>query len=194
MTESNRYEHGKIYKVWSNQTDKVYIGYTTKKTLAERMTAHRYEYKNKSKEGNRACNEILQHGDAKIELLELYPCFYKDELTARAGHYMRLFDNSVNKRLEGRSIQEWRKTYYKNNKEEIQEYYEEHGKKYRATTEYKERKKAYDIQYNAKIDEQIKQEKLKQEQMKQEQAHALGCEATELKAGIKEAPFLQMKQ
>ena len=37
MTETNRYNNGKIYKIESNLGNKIYIGSTTKDYLSQRM-------------------------------------------------------------------------------------------------------------------------------------------------------------
>ena len=45
------YDQSKLYKIWSPQGDKIYIGSTTKELLCQRMTAHRKDY-TKWKNGN----------------------------------------------------------------------------------------------------------------------------------------------
>ena len=39
------YKNSKVYKIWSPNGDKVYIGSTTKEMLCQRMTAHREDFK-----------------------------------------------------------------------------------------------------------------------------------------------------
>ena len=41
---TNRYHEAKIYKITNPHTDKIYIG-STIRTLAERMTGHRRDYR-----------------------------------------------------------------------------------------------------------------------------------------------------
>ena len=62
---------GKIYKITSSKTDNVYIG-STIQTLNDRFLKHKSNYKlyQNNKYANVSSNEILKHGDAKIELIE----------------------------------------------------------------------------------------------------------------------------
>lgn len=76
------YQNGKIYKIVSAQTDKIYVGSTTKKYLSSRMAEHRSLSK-KTEKKQCTSNRITQYSDAKIVLLESYPCNSKDELLAR---------------------------------------------------------------------------------------------------------------
>ena len=110
------YQNGKIYKIWSLQTDKIYIGSTTD-TLSRRLAGHKQDFK-------RDCScyskDILKYGDAKIELIETFPCNIKEELYAREGHHIRLNkDFIINHNIAGRTDKEYFKERYQNNKEKI---------------------------------------------------------------------------
>ena len=110
-----KYENGKIYKIESDQTDKVYIGSTTQ-PLSHRMRSHRAKYKIYL-EGTYhfvTSFDILKFGDAKIFLIENYPCSNKEELEARERHYIKT-TNCVNKCQPGRTYKE----YYEDHKEAI---------------------------------------------------------------------------
>ena len=39
------YTNAKVYKIWSTQGDKIYVGSTTKQYLSQRMDSHRSKYK-----------------------------------------------------------------------------------------------------------------------------------------------------
>ena len=43
--EVNKYQQGKIYKLISSETDKIYIGSTCKKYLSQRLQDHKTDYK-----------------------------------------------------------------------------------------------------------------------------------------------------
>lgn len=128
------YANGKIYTIRSFQTDKYYIGSTTQ-TLTKRLSKHKAYYK----QGKYVSSaEIIQYGDAYIELLEDFPCFKKDQLCKREGQLIRDHkDNCVNKNIPGRTDKE----YYKDNKEQRLE----QMKEYRADNKEKiaERMKKY---------------------------------------------------
>ena len=148
------YKNGKIYKIVSDQTDKVYIG-STIQTLAQRFTDHKKRYREHVNKANIICLsafDILKYDDAQIILIELFPCSKKCELESREYHHIKLEENTVNKRMPSRPIQEWRndnkliiaqkkaeqyqrnkehilekvKTYYKKNKALIDEKHKAH--------------------------------------------------------------------
>jgi len=100
------YQKGKIYKIWSPHSDDIYIGSSTQ-DLAVRMGKHRIDMDCTAK-------NIINLGEAKIELIELYPCNSKIELNKREGYFIRSLD-CVNRCIAGRTKHE----YYEENKEVI---------------------------------------------------------------------------
>ena len=116
------YKNSKVYKIWSPNGDKIYVGSTTKKMLCQRMTAHREDFK-RWKAGNfQSVSSFLlfeEYGveNCLIELLEAKECNSKDELRQLEGKYIRDMV-CVNKRIEGRT----KKEYYKDKIEHITEY------------------------------------------------------------------------
>ncbi len=107
----NIYENGKIYTIRSPRTDKFYIG-STCNPLSKRFYQHKSKCKefqkdNTSKGTYITSYEILIYHDAYIELLELYPCKSKIELTKREGQLIRENKNNVvNKVVNGRTPKE----------------------------------------------------------------------------------------
>ena len=79
------YANGKIYKLVSNMTDKIYIGSTTQ-PLSKRKFTHKADY-NFWLSGKRryvSSFEIFQvGGDIEIVLIEEFPCASKIELESR---------------------------------------------------------------------------------------------------------------
>ena len=109
--QENKYSKGKIYKIISpSNPDLVYYGSTIQK-LCVRMSSHRCGIKNTCSSKN-----ILQYDDAKIILVETYPCKSKEELISKEAEYIRN-NNCVNKMIPGRTRQE----YYQDNKDELKE-------------------------------------------------------------------------
>jgi len=131
------YGNGKIYKIVSSYTDMIYIGSTTKKYLSQRMDTHRQDLIKwmNNKRNFVSSYPILLYEDARIVLLETYPCTCIDELRAREQHYINLYCDIVvnhHKAYTGLNKKEYHKQYdkqfYKNNKENkkqsaIQRYY-----------------------------------------------------------------------
>ena len=115
MTD-NKYQHGKIYKIISNQTEDVYYGSTVEDKITNRLAGYRKEYKGwlAGKKRFVTSFEIVKHDDAKIILLEYFSCNTKYELTAREQWYI---DNNecVNKQnaTTGLEINEYNKQYQK---------------------------------------------------------------------------------
>ena len=98
MTD-NKYQRGKIYKLISNQKNSVYYGSTIENKLSNILCGHRSHYKDwiKNKFHYISSFEIVKYEDAKIILVENYPCSTKYELVAREQFYI---DNNdcINKR------------------------------------------------------------------------------------------------
>ena len=98
MTDK-KYQRGKIYKLISNQTNDVYYGSTIENKLSNRLSGHRSHYKDwiKNRFHYISSFEIVKYEDAKIILVENYPCNTKYELVAREQFYI---DNNecINKR------------------------------------------------------------------------------------------------
>lgn len=120
------YSKGKIYCIRSYQTDMVYIG-STIQSLSMRMVGHRSDYKRylNGKFNYVSSFEILQYGDAYIELIKLYPCSCHSELAREEGQFIRSVD-CVNKMIAGRTQKEYdeenkRKEYHKEYREDNKE-------------------------------------------------------------------------
>lgn len=114
------YSTGKIYAIRSPSTDKVYIGSTIEK-LSSRMAKHRCSYKrylNGKSKGYMTSFELLEKGNAYIELVEDYPCERKEQLLKREGGVMRVTEHCVNIKIMGRT----KKEYCDEHKQEKREY------------------------------------------------------------------------
>ena len=122
------YANSKVYKIWSTQGDKIYIGSTTKPYLCQRMDKHRSDYK-RFKDGKETMTTsyILfdEYGKENcfIELLEAKVCVSKDELHQLEGKYIRelVCVNKVNPYRTKEQMLEYQKQYKEINKEYIKE-------------------------------------------------------------------------
>ncbi|ARF12390.1 hypothetical protein Klosneuvirus_5_60 [Klosneuvirus KNV1] len=91
------YQHGKIYKITSDETEQIYIG-STIQPLHKRLIQHRNKYK-RYKNGTYhylSSFEIVNYDDAVIILIENYPCNTKEELFIREQYWKDNLDNTVN--------------------------------------------------------------------------------------------------
>ena len=86
------YENGKIYKLWSNEGNDIYIG-STINTLTKRLNQHINQHKNKHTSSSLLYDK---YENVQIELIENFSCKDKNELTAREGYHIRN-TNCVNK-------------------------------------------------------------------------------------------------
>jgi hypothetical protein len=110
------YSKGKIYKICSNDGDmeKVYYG-STCISLGQRMAKHRWSFKN-SCDANNAREVFKKYGleNCHIELIKLFPCGSKEELTAEEYKIIRQFQ-CVNKQGKGIGKKalavKWRETH-----------------------------------------------------------------------------------
>jgi len=120
------YQNGYIYKLWSLQTEEIYIGSsTTDKRL--RLSAHKSQYK-RFLQGKQKINytsfEIVKYPDCKIEIIEKYPCNSRAELCKREGEIQRATE-CCNRNIAGRTHEEWREA----NKEYHKEWYQKNKDK-----------------------------------------------------------------
>jgi len=146
----NKYSRGKIYMIESASAGLIYYGSTCNE-LYKRMGMHRVHYKNfQSGKSRRITSfDVLIHPDARIILVESFPCGNKQELNAREAHYIRNND-CVNKCIPGRTGAE----RYQNNKAEIIERVKQHYQDNKANIQ--EKKKQYYQDNKASISEQGK--------------------------------------
>jgi len=102
------YNNGKIYKLTSDKSDKVYVGCTIQ-SLQTRLKGHKASFKRNQKNNSCSSKLLFELGEVKIELIELYPCNTKAELEAREQYYIRLYgDNCVNQ-LKKKTVEEKKK-------------------------------------------------------------------------------------
>jgi hypothetical protein len=115
------YQQSKIYKIVSPNTDKIYIGSTTKQYLSSRMAHHVCAYKKWLNGEHHKLNsfDVLEFGDCKIILIEPFPCNTKEELEAREYHYIKENKElTTNTHMPSRT----KKVYAIEHKAEIAEY------------------------------------------------------------------------
>lgn len=85
------YQQGKIYKLTSPSTEKVYIG-STVNALSKRLSHHR------SPNNKTLSREMSQYDDLQIELLEEFPCQNREQLEARESYWIgRHHQTCINK-------------------------------------------------------------------------------------------------
>ena len=147
---------GYIYKITSEQTDKCYVG-STINDINHRFSKHKCCYK-KYIDGNYCyitSFEVLQYGDAKIDLIDEIQFEDKKELIDLETKYIREL-NSVNKRIENRTNKEYQKQYHQEHKDKLNQ----QKKQYRQDNRDKlsERHKQY---YNKNKDELCEKRKQK---------------------------------
>ena len=121
--------NGSIYKIISRNTDKIYIGSTTK-SLIKRLLQHEQDYQ-KYKRGK--CNyttsfKILEFENYHIELIESIEFESKNELRQREGYIIKKNRNiCVNRCIAGQTKQESDKIYRIQNRDKLckskKEYY-----------------------------------------------------------------------
>jgi hypothetical protein len=147
MTEINKYQNGKIYKLVSSHTDKIYVGSTCKERLCQRLAKHKSEFKLWLKDASKrniTSYRLFELGDVEIVLLESVNCKSKDELHKKEREYIEKFkDNIVNHVIPTRTKAEYDSIYYLDNIERINErskqYYKEHKeKKIESVAQYRE--------------------------------------------------------
>ena len=119
------YKNGKIYKIVSDETDKIYIG-STCTPLYKRLYEHKStsnSYQNGKSHYVTSSYELISLGNVDIVLIENYPCKDKNELHARERYWIeKNKDIIVNKALPTRTNKEW----CEDNKDKLKEYMKEY--------------------------------------------------------------------
>lgn len=163
---SQDFSKGKIYKITNDYNNDVYVG-STCDLLTKRFSYHRSDYRKERCQNipiYKLMNEI-GFERFRIELIEDYPCQDKYQLRQREGQHIREI-GTLNKKIEGRTKQEYDKEYrednkekkkendkkyYNKNKDKIQQYYKEWRE------DNKEKKKENDKKYYNENKDKINQ-------------------------------------
>src|SRR4051812_37595120 len=95
------YKNGKIYKLISSQTNKIYVGSTAQKYLSRRFAGYKVNFENwinnNVKQSYCTFYELLIYNDVRIILIENYPCESKEQLRQREQFWLdKLKKNCVN--------------------------------------------------------------------------------------------------
>ena len=156
MPNYMNYSQGKIYTIRSRNDDSlIYVG-STIQPLSKRWGGHKLDSK---KHPNILLYQTINNDwfNWYIELHENYPCNSKMELLKREGEVMREI-GTLNKRIEGRTRQEYyqqnadnickqKKEYYQKNTDKIKKYYQQNAdKKKEYQKEYYQQKKKIMLQ------------------------------------------------
>lgn len=161
--------HGYVYSLRTHQTPDIYIGSTTQ-SLSRRISNHRNCYKRYLNGGGNYVSsyEIIKYEDAYIELIFEGEFESKNALHRKEGECIRE-KNCVNKRIEGRTKQE----YAKDNKEHIsnyrQKYREEHIEKVTEYLQkYREEHKVEEKQYREEHKDELAKKRKERDKRKYE--------------------------
>ena len=146
----NKYNESKIYKISSPHTDKIYIGSTIKKYLSNRIGNHTSGFTTWNKDNTKQyCSSyvLYQLGNVEYELIELYNCNNREELTKRERYWMELHSNFIinankayrTKEEHTKDKKKWeeehkeeRKGYFKKWHKEHKEHFNQKQREYRA--------------------------------------------------------------
>ena len=104
------YKNSKIYKIVSIEGKCVYYGSTVQK-INHRFSKHKTDHKRNK---GLSSSQVMKYKDAKIYLVENYPCKIRKELLEREGYYIRN-NECVNVTVSGRT----RKEFYNDNRDKI---------------------------------------------------------------------------
>lgn len=153
------YQNGKIYRIVSDNTDKVYIGSSSHKYLAQRWATHNCDYKH-GRQYTTAW-ELFDAGNCRIELIEKFPCNSRKELTLRENYWIDNTPNCVNKNRAYSTPEEKRqrqrerqRDQYRNDPKYLEykrNYYQKNREKCIAATQRAIAKRKLKEEYEAKI-------------------------------------------
>ena len=115
---------GRIYKITSTQTNKVYFGSTTR-DIDKRFEEHVKTYRLHAKGNPHYCSsfEVMQYDDCKIELISKACYESRTELVRQEGITIGADSNSCNLKIAGRTNKEYRnEIWLPKNKEHLRKY------------------------------------------------------------------------
>jgi flagellar biosynthesis/type III secretory pathway protein FliH len=138
----NKFNESKIYKISSLHTDKIYIGSTIKKYISSRIAGHTSRFNKWNKDNTKQyCSSYIlyQFGNVEYELLEIYNCNNKEELTKRERYYMELHSNIIvnakkayrTKEEHKEDMRKWKEEHKEQHKENIKKWQEEHKEQFK---------------------------------------------------------------
>ena len=120
------YKNGKIFCIKNTVDDEVFIG-ATQRWLDDKMKEYKSMYNKEKGAKMQLCQHMMKHGidNFYIELLENAECSSIDEMKQKVKAYTKKL-GTLNKRIEGRTKEEWKednptysKEYKDKNKEKI---------------------------------------------------------------------------
>lgn len=121
---TKNYENGKIYRIVGANGNQ-YIGSTTE-TLSKRLARHRKYHKYPRNHGVTSLLILKDDPDAKIILIENYPCQNSEELRAREQYWIEHIEggcvNKVRAYRPPEVVKELAKEYREKNYEKIKQY------------------------------------------------------------------------
>jgi hypothetical protein len=192
---------GTIYKITSPNTDKIYIGSTTR-TINRRYGQHMTTYRAFMKGNKKYCTsiEIIKCGDSRIEMIEVVEGT-KQEIHTRERYYIELHNgNCINKVIPTRTNAEYKhcnkniireQTYREANREKKRE----QSKQYRdanrdkireQTKQYREanrdKKREQDKQYYERNKNEIMKQRKEQCECECGTKYSRHCKARHLKS------------
>jgi len=153
---------GRLYKIVSKQTDKVYYG-STERTLEQRFQSHKSEFKILK---TSAC-EILCYDDCEIILLDIVEVANIKELKTYERKYIET-NECVNKNIPGRTKHEY---YLKNRNKCL-----EKSKEYQQTDKSKEYRKQKYLENSETLLEKNKEYRLQnRDKIKEKKTEKMTC-------------------
>ena len=135
MIENNIYNNGKIYKIISPNSSKVYVG-STCNDLHKRLKAHIYSFKcwlkDNSKQTYLKSYELIKLGSVDIILLESVNCSSKEELLNKEKEWIeQLKEDLINNNNPIRTdddkkkyARKYMKGYYELHNDKFKQYYQ----------------------------------------------------------------------
>ena len=178
----NKYQNGKIYKIWSLETDEIYVGSTCCQ-LYKRMSKHREALTMSTKNHRKLYVEMNRLGKESfsIELIENYPCKTIEELRRREGFWIRELKATLNIQVAGRTAKDYRDEHKHKIKEYLKQYRIDHH------TELTRKEKEYREEHKENI-------KILKKQYYQTNKEAVQAHQKEYRANNREALIEKKKQ
>jgi len=117
------YKETKIFMIYNDVNDKIYINYTTRKLYLV-LTMLKYYIKNK-----KSCihfkDLVKLNGNFNIKLIESYSCKSKEEVNNRIKYWKNIYKDRLMTDYNRMISKDYNKLYYEKNKKSIKKIYSE---------------------------------------------------------------------
>lgn len=100
-----------IFQIFSNETDKVFIGYTTGYLKHTKYAFYRDRFLPPPERKNKTAGEITKYDDYNFKIIEIFEVLNDKQMKKRIKDAIKNHPTAINKIIFGRSVEEYREDF-----------------------------------------------------------------------------------